>query len=144
MIASRLFKALVTRLDCDKFEIARGDLKALVNGNTRYPDLIVFPSPRDLDGDAAPDPVVVAEIVSPATRLVDRFDKNVDYAETPCILHYLMVSATQRAAVVCSRDARGWASVELEGTGSVALPAIGVEVSLDDIYRGVTFRTDPG
>ena len=140
-IALSLAVALDKRLDFDRFEVVRGDAKIIVNGHLRYPDVVVFRHGPggDLGTDIAPSPVVVVEVLSRSTRRVDQYDKNVDYAATPSIEHYVMLSQERRAAVVCSRTEGRWRSKELDGEEPLRLDAVEVEVPFSEIYRRITF-----
>ena len=137
LLVSRISGALQARLDSHAFDIISGNIKVIADQVVRYPDVVVFRPTGELGVDVAPEPVLVVEVVSRHTRRVDRFDKNVDYAATPSIQHYVMLAEERRSAVVCSRTPGGWMSMELEGAGSISLPAIGVDLSLDDIYRRI-------
>ena len=138
--------ALDKRLDFDRFEVVRGDAKVIVNGHLRYPDVVVFRHNghlgAELGTDIAPSPVVVVEVLSRSTRRVDQYDKNVDYAATPSIQHYVMLSQERRAAVVCSRTAAGWRAEELDGEQPLRLHAVGVELPFSKIYRRITFEDE--
>ena len=138
-IALSMAVALDKRLDFDRFEVVRGDAKIIVNGHLRYPDVVVFRHTGDLGTDIAPSPVVVVEVLSRSTRRVDQYDKNVDYAATPSIQHYVMLSQERRAAVVCSRTGGAWRATELDGEEPLRLDAVGVEVPFSEIYRRITF-----
>ena len=138
-IALSMAVALDTRLDFNRFEVVRGDAKIIVNNHLRYPDVVVFHNTGDLGTDIAPSPVVVVEVLSRSTRRVDQYDKNVDYAATPSIQHYVMLSQERRAAVVCSRRAGRWRAEELDGEDPLRLDAVDVEVPFSEIYRRITF-----
>ena len=142
-IALSMAVALDKRLDFNRFEVVRGDAKIIVNGHLRYPDVVVFRHNGILEGDLgtdiAPSPVVVVEVLSRSTRRVDQYDKNVDYAATPSIEHYVMLSQERRAAVVCSRTAAGWRAKELDGENPLVLEAVEVEVPFSEIYRRISF-----
>ena len=48
------------------------------------------------DAITAADPVIVVEVLSPNTELIDTSDKLVDYFRVPSIMHYLIVRARRR------------------------------------------------
>lgn len=138
-IATDIALALGPRLDPKRFEVVRGDLKVVVGGHVRYPDVVVLRQTEDTQTDIAPEPVAVFEVLSPSTRHVDMFEKNVEYAATPSILHYVMLAYDRRWTVVCTRIDDGWTSQELADAPALTLPAIGVEVPFDEIYRRLSF-----
>ena len=138
LLVSRMSGALQLRLDPAGFDVVCGNVKVIADNTVRYPDLVVFRPTGNLGVDVAPEPVMVAEVVSPRTRRVDRFDKNVDYAATPSIQHYVMLAEERRSAVVCSRTPGGWVAMEFEGAGSISLPAIGVDLPFEELYRRIS------
>ena len=138
-IALSVATALDQRLDFTRHEVVRGDAKIIANGHVRYPDVVVFSHDGDFGSDIAHRPIVVVEVLSRSTRRVDQYDKNVDYAATPTIQHYVMLSQQRRFAVVCSRTQRGWSAREMEGAGELELEALGIALPFDEIYRRITF-----
>jgi Uma2 family endonuclease len=70
----------------------RGDVKVLVAGRVRYPDVAVTCSPLDASSDIVPAPIVLFEVLSPSTENVDRTVKATEYFATPSIQHYVLLS----------------------------------------------------
>ena len=142
LILSSALIQLVQRFN-GAFHVATG-LSVIVNGLERQPDLVVFAKVEDQGCLAIDNAVMVVEVVSPTTRVVDRFDKNVDYASAQSIKHYLMLAEDRPYAVLCSRLNDEWVSTEREGAGIVPLPALGIELPLDELYRRVEFPDQAG
>lgn len=138
-IALSMATALDKRLDFGRFEVVRGDARIIVNGHLRYPDVVVFNHTDHMDADIVHSPIVVVEVLSRSTRRVDQYDKNVDYAATPSIQHYVMLSQTRRYAVVCSRGPDGWSAREMNGDEPITLEAVQAVIPFDEIYRRITF-----
>jgi Uma2 family endonuclease len=69
------------------------DSLGVVMGKSAYvPEVVVFPKDRIRDEDrAAPDPVLVVEVLSPSSRAKDLREKSVGYGRVPTIAHYLAV-----------------------------------------------------
>ena len=134
-IAANLLLALAARLR-PPFEALRGDMKILVAGRIRYPDLLVVGADVPDDADFAADPVVVVEVLSASTAIVDRNVKLAEHQATPSIQHYVMLEQSRAEAAVLSRGVDGWTETRLAGPDAVlALPAVGTEVPLHDLYR---------
>jgi Uma2 family endonuclease len=115
----------------------RGDVKILVAGRVRYPDVAVTCSPIDGQSDILPNPVVVFEVLSPSTAAVDRVTKNGEYAATPSIQRYVMLEQVRIGATVFARDGANWVGSVLLDDAILAMPEIGVELPLRDLYAGV-------
>ena len=124
----------VLRLPCRVF---RGDVKLLVAGRVRYPDAVVTCSPIDGQSDILPKPLVVFEVLSPSTAAVDRISKNAEYAATASIQRYVMLEQVRIAATVFTRDGVKWTGTVLLDDAVLAMPEIGVELRLRDLYAGV-------
>lgn len=145
-IALSMAVALDKRLDFTRYEVVRGDAKIIANGHVRYPDIVVYSHDGDfgpdMGGDLVHNPVVVVEVLSRSTRRVDQFDKNVDYAATPTIQHYVMLSQQRRYAIVCSRTGQGWAAKELDHAEEMELTALGISIPFSEVYRRIAFGED--
>jgi Uma2 family endonuclease len=102
------------------------------------PDVTVNAGPRPGPNDvAAPNPIIVVEVLSPGTRSIDTGAKFVGYFRVPSIQHYLIVSATRREVVHHRRAGDAIVSA-IVSKGSIALDPPGITVPLDEIYRDVT------
>ena len=138
VIATNLVEALGRRLirPCRAF---RGDVKILVAGSVRYPDAVATCSRLDDRSDIVLNPVVVFEVLSPSTAVVDRLVKNAEYRSTPSIQRYAMLEQGRMGATVFARDGDNWLSLLLIGDAMLSMPEIGVEIPLFEIYRDVDF-----
>lgn len=103
----------------------------------RFPDLTVRCGPEN--DRWIERPVVLAEILSPETELVDRGQKLQEYRAIPSLRHYLLVSQDRALVEVYSRREGGeWVYATLEGPdAALALDPPGLELSLADVYAGV-------
>ncbi len=85
-------------------------------------------------------PVAIFEILSPATELLDRTDKRRDYQRLASLRHNILIAQDAARVEVYTRSRRGWRFEEIEGPDSVlALEAFGIELSLAEIYDGLSF-----
>jgi Uma2 family endonuclease len=108
-----------------------------VNGRVRYPDAVVTCTPVARDADIVPDPVVVFEVLSSSTAGTDRIAKNEDYRATDSIRRYVMLEQSSIAATVFAREGSNWVGHLLTGDAVLALPEIGAELPLAELYAGV-------
>lgn len=142
VIATNLVRALEDRLRGKQCRAFRGDLKIVVAGRIRYPDAMVTCSPVPRGTDVIPEPVVVFEVLSASTAVTDRVEKNEEYRLTPSIRRYVMLEQTRRAATVFARAGDDWAGHVLTGDAVPAMPEIGVDLPLAEVYAGIEFATD--
>lgn len=116
---------------------ARLDLKLVCpNGRSRYPDVAVVCGPRDPKATRLRDPVVIVEVLSPATRATDYTVKPVDYGSVPTVAVYLLVDPDEPRVDVLRRvDGVLTPLPQLEGLDAIiALPELGIDLSLAEIY----------
>ena len=142
MIATNLVRALEDRLRGKQCRAFRGDLKILVAGRIRYPDAMVTCSPVPRGTDVIPEPVVVFEVLSASTAVTDRVEKNEEYRLTPSIRRYVMLEQARPAVTVFARAGDDWAGHVLTGDAVLAMPEIGVDLPLAEVYVGIEFATD--
>jgi Uma2 family endonuclease len=135
-IATRLVITLEGQLG-SRCRVYRGDVKILVAGRARYPDAAVTCSPIDGQSDILPNPVVVFEVLSPSTAVVDRVTKNAEYAATPSIQRYVMLEQVRIGATAFAREGANWVGTVLLDDAVLAMPEIGVELKLRDLYAGI-------
>lgn len=116
----------------------RGDLKVMVAGRIRYPDALITCAPVPRGSDTVPEPLIVFEVLSSSTEIIDRNVKSDEYFVTPSIQRYVMLSPTAIEAIVLSRAGDDWAEERLTGRAAILhLPEVGVSVPLAEIYRRV-------
>lgn len=85
-----------------------------------------------------PEPELIIEILSPSTERDDLFVKLPAYQNIPSVKEILYLESQKIAATVYRRQADGWDKVEVAGAvARLELYTIGLDVPLNDIYRGV-------
>jgi Uma2 family endonuclease len=109
-----------------------------VGEDTDYePDALVNEGPRPGPNDvAAPNPVVVVEVLSPGTRSIDTGERFFGYFRVPSIQHYLVVSARRREVAHHRRSGKAISSTVLT-EGVILLDPPGISIALDAIYFDV-------
>lgn len=144
-IQRNLTVALGSRLRGRPCRFFGPEIKVLTGGSVQYPDGIVTctpPGPRDRIVD---QPVILFEILSESTAATDRTEKAREYRATPSVQRYVMLEQGRIAAEMHVRDGDRWLSVLLFEGDTLAMPEIGVEVPLAEIYEEVEFppRAEP-
>ena len=100
------------------------------------PDALVnCGEPLDADAVAAPNPVIIVEVLSPSSRSVDTGAKLADYFRVPSLRHYLILRA-DRHQVIHHRRSDDGAGIETRvlAEGAIRLDPPGLEVAIADFY----------
>ncbi len=139
-IQRNLVTALTNRLRGKPCQPLGSDFKILVAGSIRYPDAMVYCRPVDQRAQFIEDPVVVFEILSPSTTLTDSIIKNREYRDTPSIRRYVMLEQNFPAATVFERAGDDWIGHLMVDDAVLAMPEIGIEIALAELYEGLTFE----
>jgi Uma2 family endonuclease len=135
IIKGSVFAALHSRLRGSQCRAMAEGSKIVTVAATMYPDAIVVCGPIDLAEDQVRAPTVVVEVLSRSTEDHDRGAKWVAYRDVESLQHYLLIAQDARRVEVYSREAKRWSLQVLEPPDAVALPAIGAELTFDEIYQ---------
>jgi Uma2 family endonuclease len=113
-------------------------LRVVVGGSVRYPDAFVafglFPN----TARQAENPVVVFEVLSPSTAIMDHIVKALEYRATPSIKRLVLVEQDRIEALVESRENDRWrATLYIDPAAVLEMPEIGISVPLRELYQGV-------
>jgi Uma2 family endonuclease len=140
-IQRNLAFALTGRLRGKPCQFLGSDLKFQVaEGHIRYPDGMVLCSAVDRTATFVLDPVVVFEVLSPSTTGNDRIVKAREYQATPSVQRYVMLEQDSMGATVYARSRDSWTHEILIADSILALPEIGVELPLAELYEGLAFE----
>jgi Uma2 family endonuclease len=114
-------------------------MKIEAAGSIRYPDVTVACGPMQPRERLLTNPLIVFEVESDSTALLDQTVKNPEYEATPSIMRYIMLSQDSIAATVFARVDGVWAgSLVTDPAKVLAMPEIGAEVPLGEFCEGVT------
>lgn len=106
-----------------------------IDNHTAYePDACVYCGP-ELPGEAmvVPNPVIVAEVLSPTSRHHDTSAKLIGYFKLPSVAHYLVIDPDLRTV---AHHARDQAPVTL-GAGALRLDPQGIDIAIADVLGDV-------
>ena len=96
------------------------------------------PAGSPQDRNAATNPTLLAEVLSPSTEGWDRGGKFAHYRRIPTLQHYLLVSVDQVRVELFTRTADGRWLLSEHGPGTtVPLSAIDLEIPVDALYEGL-------
>jgi Uma2 family endonuclease len=138
-IQRNLSMALGTRLRGSPCQVYTSDLKIRAAGSLRYPDAFVVCTPVPRTSTVVTDPVVVFEVLSPGTASIDHFVKNQEYRDTPSIQRYVILEQDFIGATVFARAGDDWVGHVIGADAVLAMPEIGIDVPLAELYEGVEF-----
>jgi len=142
-LAANVCAALVPRVAHRGCQVFTSDLRVrvLATGLASYPDVTVVCGDLERDPESrltVVNPILVVEVLSDGTEDYDRAEKVAHYKQVATLRHCLLLSHREPCIDAWSRDASGsWACVMARASENVALGALGCEVSVDEIYRGV-------
>jgi Uma2 family endonuclease len=102
-----------------------------------YADATVICGPvrtSAVDPNAAVNPTIIVEVVSPATEASDRGSKWRDYRRLDSLREYVLVSESEPYVDVFRRDGDEWVLRTATAGQMVELPSQGVRLAVDAIY----------
>jgi Uma2 family endonuclease len=146
-IVRNLVVALHRRLDPAQWEvIAEFGLDAGPD-TLRYPDIVVDRAGGGAEDHTATAPVLLAEVLSPATAETDLGDKAAEYLRIPCLLAYIILSQDEPKAWAWTRSAAEFtpAPAVIAGRGAIVrIPALQLELPLVELYAGIAMDRGDG
>lgn len=145
VVASTVQGLLFTQLRGKPCQPFNSDTKVRVRMmmHTRfyYPDAMVVCEANSPDDSFQDHPVVIAEVVSEATRRIDEGEKREAYLTIPTLMAYLVIETDRPRVVVHLRTAHGGFSAEVHHGVDAVIPLdmIQARLSLSELYERVQF-----
>ncbi len=99
-----------------------------------HPDLSV--ACGDQSGKMLTDPVMVMEVLSPATEKRDRGAKLAVYKTLPSLMEYVLIGSEVKEIIVYRRE-NHWRPYHYQSGDLVELKSIGVSFLFDAVYRRI-------
>jgi Uma2 family endonuclease len=123
-------------LPCEVFDAGPGVAVGLDGDECRIPDVVVTcASLIDETARLVPEPVIIAEVASPSTRLADVNDKVEFYGGIASIRHYLVIEQDRRRVLYHHRGPSGGLEPRILREGEIALDPPGIRLDFDALYR---------
>lgn len=138
-IASVLDRQLADS-NCSPFS---SDFKVRIQQKSRtffyHPDVSVFCGSDRGNDVFGSDPVVIIEVLSDSTRRTDQGEKRDNYMVIPTLQTYILMEQDEVKSVVYQRTASAGfeAAVYYGDDAKIPLVAVGAELDLGQIYRGI-------
>lgn len=148
IVSGNIFAALHARLKGGPCRPYTADFSVRTRGDTmvRRPDVLVECGEGHMDDLAATDPAVVVEVVSPGNSAAELLTKVEEYKALASMRHVVVIEPGRPLLVLYARAANdAWTVTEVEGLdATLALPGIGVDLPMAEIYADVTFGAVEG
>jgi Uma2 family endonuclease len=118
-------------------EIAIDSLGVRTSDRDLYePDVVVFPAGLiEPDHLIAPQPIIVAEVLSPSTTKLDLTTKLAGYSRVETIAHYLVLDPDASELFHYRRVAGMLVPPDAPATGALALDPPGIAVHVDNCFK---------
>lgn len=106
-----------------------------------YPDVLATCEHARGDQQLVGAPCFIAEVLSPSTSGIDKREKRIAYASLDSLQEYVVVYQSRMRVDVHQRTREGWKLTILHQPEDVVpISCLRGEVSLEEIYRGVSFH----
>jgi Uma2 family endonuclease len=142
-IAQNIFAALRSRLGGGCRVLGPDAGLRTVGDAVRYPDALVTCTKVDGRAREVPGVIVVFEVLSPGSGHTDRIIKLREYRAVASIRRYIIVEHASAALTVHARAEAGadWTTTALTADGVLAMPEIGIEVPVAELFVGTDLAT---
>ena len=147
ILAAAITALLYLQLRGKPCEVYSSDMRVQVKRQATYayPDVVVVCGQPRFRADAKPatlqNPMLIFEVLSPSTEDIDRNRKFSQYLQLPSLEGYFLVSQDKPRVESYTRQSAGWLYRDHVGLDAkLRIDAIGVSLSLEDIYHKVQFE----
>jgi Uma2 family endonuclease len=151
LIKDNLAGEVGNQLRAESYHVVTSDLRVKVaaTGLYTYPDMIVVYGEQrfeDKQRDSLLNPRVIVEVLSDSTEKYDRGAKFGHYRQVPSIQEYILIAQDRPLAERFVRQPDGsWVLTDFRDLSqTLAFATIPAQVTLTDIYRGITLPENPG
>ncbi len=127
-----LERRLVGRRPCGSF----GEAGILVSEQDFFVADVAVSCREPGEGPGLEEPLLIVEILSPATRAHDLGTKLPAYKELPSVREIWLVDSARRWVEHWVREDGDWRGRDVIGSGELASPVLEDRISLDELYEG--------
>jgi Uma2 family endonuclease len=129
-------KAAVVRRGRMCHVLADGPTVRIDNHTAYEPDALVYCG-QELPGDllVLPNPLIIVEVLSPATMHTDTSAKLIGYFKLPSVHHYLIIDPDACAVAHHSRAADGTVSGHTVTSGTLQLDPPGFSIDVSEFFE---------
>ncbi len=110
-----------------------------LTGKYRIPDVTVAPEKQQqiLKGESLTNPLVIFEVLSPATAAKDHNQKLEEYLHIDSLQSYFLVAQDQIKIEGYYRQNDNQWTYQIFRENALPIPAIGIDISITDLYKDV-------
>lgn len=141
-LAANMIALLADRLRGRPCRVLTSDVRIRVaaTGLATYPDASAVcgeqvADPDDPKGNTLVNPTVIVEVLSPSTEAYDRGEKLGHYKQIPSLQEILHIAQEEQRVEQWRREGDHWTLEVSHGNEAAALPSLGVELPMSDVYR---------
>ena len=147
-VAGNVYMALRNHLRGSPCSVFISDMKLRVEEDNAffYPDVFVTCAESDRGRSHSKSaPVLVVEVLSPATSAYDRGAKFAAYRKLPTLREYALIDPERLSLDLFRRegDSKRWVLHPIEAGGHVEWASVGLQVPLEALYEDVPITTGP-
>lgn len=147
-VAGNVYMALRNHLRGSPCSVFISDMKLRVEEDNAffYPDVFVTCAESDRGHSHSKSaPVLVVEVLSPATSAYDRGAKFAAYRKLPTLREYALIDPERLSLDLFRRegDSKRWVLHPIEAGGHVEWASVGLQVPLEALYEDVPITTGP-
>ncbi len=138
-IAGNCFAVLHAHLRGGTCQVFLADMKVRIENADAfyYPDIVVSCEPRDDKALFLEAPILIVEVLSPATENIDRREKRLAYQRLESLQEYVLAAQdTRRIEVYRKIESGSWEVDIYEDRESAVLDSVELTLLLDRIYEG--------
>jgi Uma2 family endonuclease len=139
-IVANISRELASQLDAANFEFAMGDFAVQTGPDSvRFADVMIFPAGKSGSIQSIDDAWYVFEVLSKSSMHDDFGDKRHEYQALASLKAYVVLAQDEPQVWLWRRGEDGqWpADPEQLTGGAFKLEAVGVELAIGELYRGV-------
>lgn len=145
-VAGNVYMALRNHLRGSPCSVFISDMKLRVEEDNAffYPDVFVTCADSDRgQSHSKSAPVLVVEVLSPATSAYDRGAKFAAYRKLPTLREYALIDPERLSLDLFRRDgdSKRWVLHPIEAGGYVEWASVGLQVPLEALYEDVPMTT---
>lgn len=145
-VAGNVYMALRNHLRGRPCSVFISDMKLRVEEDNAffYPDVFVTCADSDRgQSHSKSAPVLVVEVLSPATSAYDRGAKFAAYRKLPTLREYALIDPERLSLDLFRRDgdSKRWVLHPIEAGGHVEWASVGLQVPLEALYEDVPMTT---
>jgi Uma2 family endonuclease len=139
-IIANLVRHLGNHLDGSPCQVFSAGMKVQIGDDTLvYPDVFVSCDKQfRFDERVITEPVLVVEVLSPATQGYDRSTKFAFYRRLTSLREYALIDPdTHRVEVFRPGDDGHWRLFDMSDGGVLDLASVGARIALHDVFQGM-------